>query len=374
MADLSVASGATTTVETNSTYGNIFLGTGSTLVADGASLSTNFLDAGTNSVIRITDGGTFTNTGWTNGSNVTFEVDGSSTLDFSAQVSGGGGISGQTIVFTGTGDGTVKLPGGVTDLKIEGFNAGDLLQFNDDNITDFRTIDNGDGTITIQAVNVQSEWYTQILSSVTVSGNVNPDDFIFDPSTGTVGYACFLAGTMIATPDGERAVETLAIGDAVLTASQEIRLVKWIGRQTVVSMFAEPTRAFPIRIAAGALGENMPVRDLYISPDHALLIDGLLVQAGALINGTTIRQVERPEARFTYFHIEVDDHAIILADGVPAETFVDNVSRRRFDNYAEFEALYGPGSPVTEMDLPRVKSMRQLPASIRARLAVHVAA
>ena len=77
-----------------------------------------------------------------------------------------------------------------------------------------------------------------------------------------------------------------------------------------------------------------------------------------------------PEPRFTWFHIETEDHAVILAEGTPAETFVDNVSRARFDNYAEFEALYGkPEASIEELDHPRVKSARQLPAAIRDRLA-----
>ncbi|MDR6955130.1 hypothetical protein J2X65_004509 [Ancylobacter sp. 3268] len=189
-------------------------------------------------------------------------------------------------------------------------------------------------------------------------------DFVNDDFT-----PCFLVGTRIATPEGPRAVEDLAIGDAILTITGETRPVKWIGRKTVVSIFADPLLSYPICIAAGALGENVPTRDLFVSPDHALLIDGALVQAGALINGTTIARVEHPEERFTYFHIELDDHSLILAEGVPAETFVDNVTRRRFDNYAEFEALYGTDNKVIpEIDLPRVKSARQLPSTLRARL------
>ncbi len=181
---------------------------------------------------------------------------------------------------------------------------------------------------------------------------------------------CFLAGTRIATPAGEVAVEALAIGDLVLTADGRVAPVRWVGVQTVVTLFADPLRSFPIRITAGALGQNLPVRDLLVSPDHALMLDGALVQAGALVNGTTIiREAAMPE-RFTYFHVELEDHALILAEGVPAETFLDTVTRRRFDNWADYEARYGDtGATISELPAPRIKSARQLPQALRARLA-----
>ncbi len=187
--------------------------------------------------------------------------------------------------------------------------------------------------------------------------------------------ACFCAGTLIATPDGERTVETLAIGDTVLTADGEVRSVRWIGRQTIVTAFADAARSLPVRIAAGALGEALPRRDLTLSPDHALCLDGVLVQAGALVDGLLVTRVADPGPRFTYFHVELDDHALILAEGVPAETFVDNITRARFDNVAEFVALYGDTGPtIDELDVPRVKSARQLPRALRARLEARAAA
>ncbi len=161
-------------------------------------------------------------------------------------------------------------------------------------------------------------------------------------------------------------METLAIGDLVRTASGRTAAIRWIGVQTIVSVFADPLRSFPVRITAGALGQNLPVRDLRVSPDHALFLDGLLVQAGALVNGTTIvRETAMPE-RFTYFHVELEDHALILAEGVPAETFLDTVTRRRFDNWAEYVELYGDtGATIAEIAAPRIKSARQLPRSLR---------
>jgi hypothetical protein len=197
-------------------------------------------------------------------------------------------------------------------------------------------------------------------------------DLTINSSTFTV---CFLAGTRIATPAGAMPVESLAIGDPVLTADGRAAPVRWVGVQTVVTLFADPLRSFPIHIAAGALGEGLPVRDLRVSPDHALFLDGVLVQAGALVNGTTIvRETTTPE-RFTYFHVELDDHSLILAEGVPAETFVDTVTRRRFDNFADYAARYGDtGATIAELPAPRIKSARQLPAALRERLAARASA
>ena len=187
------------------------------------------------------------------------------------------------------------------------------------------------------------------------------DDFIY----------CFLAGTRIGTPDGAVAVEDIRVGTLVLTADGRTVPVRWLGRQTVVTVFGPDAARRPVRLLAGSLGPARPTDDLCVTSDHALLIDGVLVQAGALVNETTIRRMTDAELgdRYTVFHVETENHEVILAEDVPAETFVDNVSRRRFDNYAEFEALYGDGEPVvTEMNLPRIKSARQLPQAIRRQL------
>jgi hypothetical protein len=186
--------------------------------------------------------------------------------------------------------------------------------------------------------------------------------------------SCFLEGTRIATPAGERLVETLAMGDLVTTADGATAPVRWIGRRALRAdgengyRFADPLIYLPIRITAGALGDNLPARDLLVSMDHAVLIEGLLVQAGALVNGTSIiRETRLPES-FTYYHIELADHALVLAEGVPAETFVDNVHRMGFDNWAEHEALYGNEPCIAEMPYPRAQSHRQVPLEIRTQI------
>jgi hypothetical protein len=217
---------------------------------------------------------------------------------------------------------------------------------------------------------------------VFIPAGFSPTDFnvpaTLDLSTlNTTDFpTCFLGGSLIATPDGERVVEDLAIGDAVLTEDGRAVAVRWIGKQTVFTAFGPAELLMPVRFAAGSLGEGLPHTDLTVTSDHAMLIDGVLCHAGALVNGETITRVPLSEMgeSYTVYHIETEEHEIILANGAPAETFIDNVSRRAFDNFAEFEALYGDVPEMDELDYPRAMSARQVPERIQAKLARSVAA
>jgi len=145
---------------------------------------------------------------------------------------------------------------------------------------------------------------------------------------------------LILTDKGEVAVEDLAIGGRVVTLSGEARAIKWIGRRAYDGRFIAGNReVLPVCVMAGALADGMPARDLSLSPEHSLYIDGMLVPVGYLINGATITQAERAD-RLEYFHIELESHDVVFADGAPAESFVDCDNRLMFQNGAEFAALY----------------------------------
>jgi Ca2+-binding RTX toxin-like protein len=198
--------------------------------------------------------------------------------------------------------------------------------------------------------------------------NLQATDFVFSSAP------CYLAGMRILTQEGEVPVESLSIGDRVVTRDGRAEPIKWIGRRKVAARFADPLTVWPVRIKAGALGNNVPSRDLLLSPDHAILVNDILIQAGALVNGTSIvRESSVPET-FTYYHIELDDHSLVLAENTPAETFVDNVDRMGFDNWAEYQALHPEGNAISEMPYPRAKAYRQVPRSIREHLAERVTA
>lgn len=146
---------------------------------------------------------------------------------------------------------------------------------------------------------------------------------------------CFATGTRIRTVDGDAAVEDLAAGDTVMTLSGTelvARPVQWIGTRRIdLTRHPRPNLAAPVRIRRDAFGDNLPQRDLVVSPDHCLFVDGGLIPAKLLINDMTIVQ-ERNARAVTYYHVELDRHAILLAEGLPAESYLDTGNRAFFSN------------------------------------------
>ena len=195
-------------------------------------------------------------------------------------------------------------------------------------------------------------------------------------SDGTLNYVlnvtCFLAGTLIATPTGERPIESLQPGDLITTASGPQPL-KFISRTTHFAAMLDNDEQLPIRIAATAFGELGPVRDLYVSPGHAILLDGHLIHASVLVNGTTItrttlehwRHLDQP---IEYLNIELEQHQLITAEGLSVESYVDNLPRSDWDNYTAYLSLYGEEQPIQELPLPRILFARQLSSALRKQL------
>ncbi len=157
--------------------------------------------------------------------------------------------------------------------------------------------------------------------------------------------ACYCRGTLIATDKGEVAVETLAIGDRVSTRTGTLRPIKWIGRRSYGGRFVMGrTDILPVCFKAGSLADNVPARDLWISPHHAMYFEdeargGVLIEAKDLINGVSIVRAEHVE-KIEYFHIELDSHDVIVAEGAPSETFIDDNSRGMFHNAHDYDTLY----------------------------------
>ena len=151
----------------------------------------------------------------------------------------------------------------------------------------------------------------------------------------TITAICYARGTMIRTPDGEMPVERLRAGRQVMTlvdGEPVARPVKWLGHRRIdLTNHKRPETVAPIRIQRGAFADNMPHRDLVVSPDHAIFADGKLICARQLVNGTTIRQ-ETGWTAVDYYHVELDRHAILLAEGLPAESYIDTGNSGFFAN------------------------------------------
>jgi Hint domain len=301
-------------------------------------------------------------------------------------------LNGATVTF-GTGGGTNVLGTAGTYTTVDlldalapykGFiNSSDVIDDQSLNFADFSSYTVA-GSGNLQTVIVTdsngTDFVFQTKGSALASGTFDSATggslrLTADASGGTEITLCFVAGTRIATPDGERAIETLQAGDEVLTADGRVAPVRWIGIKEVrnIDTPVRLLRMTPVRIRAGALAENVPSRDLLVSPDHAVLVDGVLVQAGALVNRSTILRETRMPAHFTYYHVELEDHALILAEGTPAETFIDNSDRMAFDNWEEHRALFGDAETMAELAFPRAKSARQVPNRVHAVLAERAA-
>ena len=146
---------------------------------------------------------------------------------------------------------------------------------------------------------------------------------------------CYAAGTHLLTDQGDVAVEAIAEGMRLITLQDEARVplpVTWVGRMRVdLARHPRPETAAPIRIRRHAIAPNVPQRDLLVSPDHCLFLDGRLFVARSLMNGMSIVQDFSLPA-ITYSHIETERHAVALAENLPAETYLDTGNRAYFDN------------------------------------------
>jgi len=140
---------------------------------------------------------------------------------------------------------------------------------------------------------------------------------------------CYAKGTYISTAKGMIPVEKLKVGDLILTVSGKHEPLKWLGFRTVdCKRHPNQEEAHPVRIAKDAFGLNQPVRDLYLSPLHSVYVDGILIPAIDLVNGSTVTQEVR--SKITYFHVELPTHNAIYAEGLTAESYLDDNNRDFF--------------------------------------------
>ena len=256
----------------------------------------------------------------------TLIVTGASTIVLDAGISA---LSGIAATFAGAGGTLLFAPGLLSALDtlptVTGFAPGNHLDLG----TAFTAGETAVYSAATGIVRLLSDTGTT-LGALHLVGTYLPSAFSVGMNAAgqaEIELACFLRGTLIATPGGEVAVEQLRAEDLVITASGKAVPVTAVRRRSLDGNAAD--RFQPVCIRAGALGPAVPERDLYVSPDHALYLDSVLIPAGLLINGQSIVKAKlgRP---IEYVHVEVDPHAILIANGAPTESYLDIGHRTHF--------------------------------------------
>ncbi|MFM7416353.1 MAG: Hint domain-containing protein, partial [Alphaproteobacteria bacterium] len=198
-------------------------------------------------------------------------------------------------------------------------------------------------------------------------------------SEGWEQVVCFAEGTRIVTPGGEDVVENLRAGDMVLAmrdGQAGFEPLRWVGSMDVaVPRHATmAAKTAPILIKAGAIAPGMPARDLRVSPDHAMEVDGHLIPAKHLVNGSSIVQ-EVWCKRVRYFHLELEAHGLLLSEGTWSESYLDDGNRHAFNNAAltglflDFEAGRSKGQYDHQACLPVLRQGLKLD-ELHGRLAL----
>jgi collagen type I/II/III/V/XI/XXIV/XXVII alpha len=142
---------------------------------------------------------------------------------------------------------------------------------------------------------------------------------------------CYVMGTRLLTESGEVAVERLRPGTRMELAGGGMAPVAWIGHRRVdCRRHPRPRDVWPVRVRAGAFGPGLPARDLWLSPDHAVFAENVLIPVRHLVNSQSIAQARVTE--ITYFHVELPAHGLLLAEGLPCESFLDTGNRAAFAN------------------------------------------
>ena len=184
-----------------------------------------------------------------------------------------------------------------------------------------------------------------VIKTLDITGSFTTANFSIASSGTTTTIAlqqnapCFAGGTRILTIRDEVPVEKLQIGDMLLTHKGEEQPVIWIGFRTIdARRHPRPLEVQPVCIAPGALADDIPRRELRVSPDHALLIDDVLIPAQLLLNGLSIYRAA--PGRVTYYHIELAGHAVLYAEHAAAETYLETGNRHAFENGGEGFALH----------------------------------
>ena len=312
-----------------------------TLVTEVASLSyleadTSFLGLATPATVTV---GAMTGPGLGQyaayGANATFSDQAATDTGNTYLASAGGTIvlspPPSSASFIDFDSGTVALehPTATTTTPLSGVAPGDVLELPGDTVT---SVSFGATSLT-----VTTNDGTYAFTNVTYASPVAGYSAAFDATTGleaiTFSHSaiCFCSGALILTDRGEVPVETLAIGDRAITLSGQARPITWIGNGRVLATRGRRSATTPIIVSKGALADNVPHHDLAVTKGHSLFLDGVLIPVEFLVNHRSIRWDDRAQ-QVSIYHIELDTHDVLLANGAPAESYRDDGNRWLFQN------------------------------------------
>ena len=295
------------------------LSAGST-VSDLGSLNVSGTFAGSGSV-AINAGEIFTNS--IAGTN-SYVLSNSATMTISDSVSSSGAI-----IFSDGSTDTLNLDSAGTSFgaSVSGFGGGDAIDIGSLPYSSQYTIQYSNSTLVIN--NGSSPLFT--FNDIDNPGTVHLAD---DGAGGTEILTCFLPGTRILTMSGEVLVERLTLQDEVATVADGLvtyKPIKWIGVRHLNRRAVATVGIKPVRILAGAFEGGIPSHDLFVTPEHCIYVENCFIPARMLLNGQSVVEEEKPEG-FSYYHVELEQHAIIIANGLLTESYLDTGNRSNFSN------------------------------------------
>jgi fibronectin-binding autotransporter adhesin len=249
-----------------------------------------------------------------------------------------GAVAANGIVFAGTGAALDIHGSAMPTTTISGFNETDEIRLPDIDYVagGAATLNSGTDVLTVTDGGASYELH--------FAGDYDGASFtLAEAGSGSVvtvaNVPCFAAGTLILTDCGEVPVQALTVGDHVTTEGGGSQPIVWIGfRRIDCGRHPQPVKILPVRVAANAFGPGLPARPLFLSPDHAIFAEGVLIPVKHLINDSSIQQIEAKA--ITYFHIELPRHNVILAEGLPTESYLNCGDRAAFANADEPRMLH----------------------------------
>ncbi|OUI83771.1 hypothetical protein HC62_13720 [Acetobacter tropicalis] len=245
----------------------------------------------------------------------------------------------QTGIAFGTEGGTIEVASGMSLSilsKITGIQVGDTIIIDGVTSDGINETEDGIYTLTQNGTELQATGRFQPVLANGVEGFTVYTDANGNTVLTAVDYSniCFLAGSMVRTPEGDVAVENLRSGDhvvALVNGQNVTREVVWTGvaHAKIKADMPDDMAGYPVRILKNAFAEGVPYKDMLITAEHCLFIDGKMVPARMLVNGSSIFY-DRSITDYDYYHVETAEHSVLTVDGMLTESYLDTGNRAAF--------------------------------------------